>query len=72
MSEKLIAIKDYLVSRIESVENSLKLMIDPKIGAINVSGLTKKEKDAVINQRNCLLVQRHCYNEILDLIKEKK
>jgi hypothetical protein len=30
--------------------------------------MTKKEKEDFINKRNCLLVQEHCYKEILDLI----
>lgn len=33
-------------------------MIDKSIGCINVSCLSKKEKEEVINKRNCLLVQK--------------
>lgn len=72
MSEKLIAIKDYLKSRVQSVDNCLNKLVDPSIGMINVSGLSKKEKEKVVNQRNCLLVQKHCYNEILELLEGKQ
>jgi len=72
MSEKLSAIKDYLKSRVQSVDTCLNKLIDPGIGMINVSGLSKKEKEKVVNQRNCLLVQKHCYNEILELLEVKQ
>lgn len=62
-------IEKYLETRIKSVDKCLDNMIDKSIGAINVSGLTKKEKEQVINQRNCLLIQKHCYNEILSYMK---
>lgn len=39
------------------------------IKVINVSGLNRKEKEEVINKRNCLLVQKHCYEEILKILK---
>lgn len=64
---------EYLKARINSVnrcyEKELPL-IDVGNGrkVINVSGLSKKEKEEVINKRNCLLVQEHCYQEILDKI----
>lgn len=72
MSEKIIAITDYLKSRIQSVDTCLNKLVDPNIGMINVSGLSKKEKEKVVNQRNCLLVQKHCYNEILELLEGKQ
>lgn len=39
---------------------------------LNITGLSKKEKEEVINKRNCLLVQKYCYQEILDKILGKK
>lgn len=72
MSEKIIAITDYLKSRIQSVDTCLNKLVDQNIGMINVSGLSKKEKEKVVNQRNCLLVQKHCYNEILELLEGKQ
>ena len=39
------------------------------IKIINVTGLTKKEKEEIINKRNCLLVQKYCYEEILEILK---
>lgn len=70
----------------EDVESYLKLMIDDvnkcyneliepyfdkSINMINTSLLTKKEKDEFVNKINCLLVQKHCYQEILDKLQEK-
>lgn len=66
-------VKEYLDTRIKSVEKSLdelKTDMGNGIKVINVTGLTKKEKEEVLNKRNCLLVQRHCYQEISDKIKE--
>ena len=37
-----------------------------------VEGQDYKEKEEVINKRNCLLVQKYCYQEILDKILGKK
>ena len=64
---------EYLKERIESVnrcyEKELPLMdVGDGHKVINISGLSKKEKEEVINKRNCLLVQEHCYQEILDKI----
>lgn len=60
----------HLEQRIESVKKCYNELIQPyqtEYG-INVSLMTKKEKEEFINKRNCLLLQEHCYNEILDLI----
>lgn len=66
---------DYLKSRIESVNNCYKKEIekyyDESIKSLNVSNLSKREKDELINKRNCLLVQRQCYKEILELVEDK-
>lgn len=42
------------------------------IKIINVTGLSRKEKEEVTNKRNCLLVQKHCYEEILKILKGDK
>ena len=64
---------DYLKSRISNVDNCYKREVgkyyDESIKSLNTSGLNKKEKEELINKRNCLLVQKHCYQEILDLLK---
>ena len=60
----------YLDQKIESVKKCYNELIKPyqtEYG-INVSLMTKKEKEDFINKRNCLLVQEHCYKEILELI----
>lgn len=60
----------HLEQRIESVKKCYNELIKPYKTdyGINVSLMTKKEKEELINKRNCLLVQEHCYNEILELI----
>lgn len=62
-------LKQKLESRLESVNKALDDMVDKDIGMINVTGLSRKEKNEIINKRNCLLVQRHCYEEILGYIE---
>ncbi len=57
--------------RIESVEKCYEELLTDigGIKIINVTGLSKKEKEEVINKRNCLLIQKHCYEEILSILK---
>lgn len=38
---------------------------------INISYLSKKEREEVINKRNCLLVQKATYQEILSLLEKE-
>ena len=61
----------YLKTRIESVEKAYEDLIKPYyvegVG-LNVSYMNKKEKEEFINKRNCLLVQKQCYQEILNKI----
>lgn len=47
--------KDYL----KVIQEKLKEMVDPSIGCINVSGLSRKQKEEVTNKRNCLLTQEY-------------
>lgn len=42
------------------------------IKIINVSGLSKKEKEEVINKRNCLLVQKATFEEVLQELEMDK
>ncbi len=69
--QKLI---EKLEARIESVEKCYEELLTDigGIKIINVTGLSKKEKEEVINKRNCLLVQKHCYQEILEILKGEK
>lgn len=67
-------LKKHLETRIKSVNETYERelpLIDIGEGhkIINVSYLSKKEKEEVINKRNCLLVQKHTYQEILDFIE---
>lgn len=69
--QKLI---EKLEERIKAVDKCYNELLTDVGGIkiINVTGLTKKEKEEVINKRNCLLVQKHCYVEILSILKGKK
>lgn len=68
--QKLI---EKLEDRIKSVKKCYQDLIEPyydkTIDIINTSFMTKKEKAEFINKRNCLLVQKHCYEEILKILK---
>jgi len=66
------SITEYLEKRIKDVEKAYDELIKPyydeKLKTINVSFMSKKEKEDFINTRNCLLVQQACYNEIIEYI----
>jgi hypothetical protein len=65
-------IREKIDNRISIVEKLLDEMIDKSIGCINVSLLNKKEKEEVINKRNCLTVQKATLEDIKkDLLKEE-
>lgn len=68
--QKLI---EKLEERIQSVEKCyqdfIKPYYDEKLNLINTSFMSKKEKEEFINKRNCLLVQKHCYEEIFKILK---
>ena len=69
---KISELQDYLKDRIKSVDKCYEELLTDMgdgIKIINVTGLSKDEVAEVINKRNCLLVQKHCYNEILDYLK---
>ena len=70
-------LKKYLEDRIKSVDETYEKelpLIDLGEGhkIINVSCLSKKEKEEVINKRNCLLVQKATYQEILSLLEKEE
>lgn len=69
--QKLI---EKLEERIKSVEKCYEEMITDigGIKIINVTGLSKKEKEETLNKRNCLLVQKATYEEILEILKGGK
>lgn len=65
-------IRENIDNRISIVEKMLDEMIDKSIGCINVSLLNKKEKEEVINKRNCLIVQKATLEDIKkDLLEEE-
>lgn len=47
--------KDYL----KVIQKKLDELVDKKIGAINVTGLSKKEIAEITNERNCLITQEY-------------
>ena len=60
-------LKEYLENRIKSVEETYEKEMKPyqtEYGLV-LSYLSKKEREEVINKRNCLLVQKEAYKEIL-------
>lgn len=71
--QKLI---EKLEERIESVKKCYKKEIeiyyDDTIKALNTSCLSKKEKEELINKRNCLLIQKTTLEEILSIVKGEK
>lgn len=71
MKQQIIS---YLEKRIADVEKAYDELIKPyydeKLNIINVALMSKKEKEEFINARNCLLVQRECYGEIIQYIYE--
>lgn len=42
------------------------------IKVIDITGLSKKEREEVINKRNCLLIQKHCYKKFLNMLEGEK
>ena len=72
--EKDKQIEQYLNKRIKDIEKCYNEMLTDigGIKIINITGLSKKEKEEVINKRNCLLVQKHCYQEILEKLAKEK
>ena len=66
------SIREYLEKRIKDVEKAYDKLIKPyydeKLNIINVSLMSKKEKEEFVNARNCLLVQQACYNEVIEQI----
>lgn len=74
---KIEQLKKYLEDRIKSVDETYERelpLIDLGEGhkVINISYLSKKEKEDVINKRNCLLVQKATYQEILEVLNEER
>lgn len=69
-------LKEYLKERIANVEKCYEELIKPyyieDIKIINVSGMNKKEREEFINKKNCLLVQKYSYEEILEKITQKE
>lgn len=65
-------IREKIDNQIEKIEKLLDEMTDKSIGAINVSYLNKKEREEVINKRNCLLVQKATLIQVKEyLLKEE-
>lgn len=71
--------KQKLIEKLEEKNRNINKLLDEMmtdmgkgIKIINVTGLTRKEKEEVVNKRNCLLVQEYCYEEILKILKGER
>lgn len=65
-------IKTKIYNQVQVIDNLLEEMVDKSTGCINTSYLSKKEKEQVINKRNCLLVQKATLIDMKkDLLKEE-
>ena len=73
-ANKYDALVEKIKKRIESVEKIYEGLLTDigGIKIINVSGLSKKEKEEVINKRNCLIIQKATFEEVLQELLEKE
>jgi hypothetical protein len=73
---KIEELEQKLIERIANVkecyEKEMKPFYDAKLGILNVSNLSKDQQNELINTRNCLLVQRATYEEILEYVRGYK
>lgn len=65
-------IKDRIKSVEKCYEKEVKTYYDESIGILNVSCLNKKEKQELLNKRNCLIVQKATFKEVLELLDTEK
>lgn len=59
-------IKEKIEKQTKRIDELLDGMIDKSIGCINVSYLSKKEKEEVIAKRNSLMVQKATLQQVLE------
>lgn len=59
-------IKENIEEQIKRIDKLLEDMIDKSIGCINVSYLSKKEKEEAIAKRNSLIVQKATLQQVLE------
>ena len=52
------------------IQAKLDELVDKKLGAINITGLSKKEVAEITNKRNCLITQKYILKWFLDLEEE--
>lgn len=67
--QKLIEKLEEKIKNIDKLLDEMMTDMGDGIKIINITGLTRKEKEEVVNKRNCLLVQKYCYEEILKILK---
>lgn len=65
-------IKEYVGKKTKFIDKLLDEMIDKSTGTINLSYLSVKEQEELINKRNCLLVQKATLQQILEELLEEK
>lgn len=68
----MVELRDKLQERIRDVrevyEKEVGCYKDAKYGFLNVSALSKEEKNELLNKRNCLVVQMNVYEEVISYI----
>ena len=65
-------IKDRIESIKKCYEKEINKYYDESIGTLNISCLNKKEKQELLNKRNCLIVQKATFKEVLELLDTEK
>ena len=68
----MVELREKLQERIRDVhdvyEKEVGCFRDEKYGFLNVSALSKAEQNALLNKRNCLIVQMNVYEEVISYI----
>lgn len=62
LEDKIVIINKLLNEMLTELKDGTKI--------INITGLSKKEIEETANKRNCLIVQKYCYEEILKILKD--
>lgn len=65
-------IKERIKSVEKCYEDLIKPYYDKEADIINVSFMSKREKEEFMNKRNCLLVQKATFKEVLKLLDTEK
>ena len=68
----MVELREKLQERIKGVnevyEKEVGCYRDTKYGFLNVSALSKEQQNELLNKRNCLIVQKNVYEEVISYI----